>query len=156
MNRIGNTIRTDETERLRIGIAVEEALNNAYFHGNLEIGRTVGEVDQQKYAELAVKRRSESPYCERKIHVRVKISRDEAVFIVRDEGPGFDTLQLPVSVDLEDQGRPAGRGIPLMRSIMDELTYNATGNEVTLIKRRAPEPVEGEEYDEEDDADDEL
>jgi hypothetical protein len=27
-----------------------------------------------------------------------------------------------------------------MRTIMDEVAYNDTGNEVTLIKRRAPEP----------------
>jgi anti-sigma regulatory factor (Ser/Thr protein kinase) len=29
-----------------------------------------------------------------------------------------------------------GRGIWLMRSLMDDVSYNETGNEVTLIKRR--------------------
>ena len=41
--------------------------------------------------------------------------------------------------------RGAGRGIELMDSIMDDVTYNAKGNEVTLIKRRAPEPAAGAE-----------
>ena len=35
-----------------------------------------------------------------------------------------------------------GRGIKLMRSIMDEVRFNAAGNEVTLTKRRALETLE--------------
>ena len=101
----------------------------------------MGEVDQQKYAELAAERGLQSPYCERRIHVEADISREAAVLTVCDEGPGFNTTELPETVDLEDQDRPAGRGIPLMLSIMDEVNYNLTGNKVTLIKRRAPEQM---------------
>jgi hypothetical protein len=32
-----------------------------------------------------------------------------------------------------------------MRTIMDEVNYNARGNEVTLIKRRAPESIPEED-----------
>ena len=38
--------------------------------------------------------------------------------------------------------RPTGRGITLMRTIMDEVRYNDAGNEVTLVKHCAPEPDE--------------
>ena len=36
----------DETERLRVGTALHEALTNAYYHGNLEIGASVAHFDQ--------------------------------------------------------------------------------------------------------------
>jgi anti-sigma regulatory factor (Ser/Thr protein kinase) len=36
-----------------------------------------------------------------------------------------------------DAERAAGRGLILMRTIMDEAHHNDAGNEVTLVKRRA-------------------
>jgi CheY-like chemotaxis protein len=127
----------DETERLRVGLALEEALANAYYHGNLEVARTLGKADRQAYEELANKRQSEAPYQQRRIHVAARISRQEAVFVIRDEGPGFDVGALPTTM-LPDPERGSGRGIVLMRTIMDEVRYNAAGNEVTLLKRRTP------------------
>jgi CheY-like chemotaxis protein/anti-sigma regulatory factor (Ser/Thr protein kinase) len=124
----------DETERLRVGVALEEALNNAYYHGNLEIFSNGGVRDRKRYEELARVRSSESPYCDRMIHVQVRVSPSEATFTVRDEGHGFDVSQwLNGHQDTSDPS--FGRGIVLMRSIMDEVTYNDVGNEVTLVKR---------------------
>jgi CheY-like chemotaxis protein len=131
----------DETERLRVGVALEEALTNAYYHGNLEVGAALGKADRAAYEELAQRRRWESPYQERHIRVSAKISRTAAEFVIRDEGPGFDISQLPTDAGLPDAERSAGRGVILMRMIMDEVSYNPAGNEVTMIKRRAPEMV---------------
>jgi anti-sigma regulatory factor (Ser/Thr protein kinase) len=130
----------DETERLRVGIAVEEALRNAYYHGNLEVGRAVGAVNHKAYHELARQRNLELPYRDRRIYVRARVSRSEAVFVIRDDGPGFDPTQLPPAVDVGESARLPGRGLNLMRSIMDEVTFNAAGNEVSLRKRAVNEP----------------
>ena len=54
--------------------------------------------------------------------------------MIRDEGPGFDPASIPNPTDPEYLERPSGRGMLLMRSFMDELTYNDTGNEVTMVK----------------------
>ena len=135
----------DETERLRVSLALEEALTNAYYHGNLEIGAAVASADREVYTALAEQRLAEAPYRDRRIHVAITVSRNEAVFVVRDQGPGFDVKRLPADANLPDADQGAGRGVILMRTIMDEVTYNAAGNEVTLIKRRAPEsPAESE------------
>src|SRR5262249_47761871 len=124
----------DETERLRVGIALEEALANAYYHGNLQLAADGDVRDRKRYEELARQRSLEPPYRDRRIHVRARISREQAVFVIRDEGPGFDTARLPqTGITASEQGY--GRGILLMRTIMDEVTYNAAGNEVTLVKR---------------------
>jgi CheY-like chemotaxis protein/anti-sigma regulatory factor (Ser/Thr protein kinase) len=125
----------DETERLRVGIAVEEALSNACYHGNLELAASGSGVDRKGYDELARQRSLEPPYCNRHIHIRAHITRSEAVFVIRDEGPGFDSKRFLPASRLADADKGFGRGITLMRSVMDEVTYNAAGNEVTLVKR---------------------
>ena len=52
--------------------------------------------------------------------------------MIRDEGPGFNASLLPDPAEPESHSRFSGRGIILMRTIMDEVRYNADGNEVTL------------------------
>jgi anti-sigma regulatory factor (Ser/Thr protein kinase) len=75
--------------------------------------------------------------------VGCRITRDEAEFTVRDDGRGFDAAHLPAGDGLA--GQPGiGRGLTLMRSIMDDVSYNPAGNEVRLLKRRAPEEPEEE------------
>ena len=134
----------DETERLRVGIALEEALNNSYYHGNMEVSANGGPRDRKSYEHLAEQRSAESPYCDRTINVHVWISPAEARFVIRDEGPGFAWQQ-----HLDHQVSPTqqsfGRGIVLMRSSMDEVSYNEQGNEVTLVKRSVS--VDEEEVD---------
>ena len=131
----------DETERLRVGIALEAALSNAYYHGNLELGQAGRAENRRNYDELANQRSFEKPYRERKIRVRTTISRDEAVFIIREDGPGFDAESyLPTDDNMADQ--TAGRGLRLMFAVMDEVSFNEAGNEVTLVKRRVCEEVD--------------
>ena len=129
----------DETERLRTGIAVEEALMNAYYHGNLEVGAVVDKPNHENYFRAAEERRAQSPYAERAIHIRVQISREEARFTIRDDGPGFNSTDLPSPSEMAVLEHAVGRGIVLMRTFMDEVTYNERGNEVTLVKRRFEE-----------------
>jgi len=130
----------DETERLRVGVALEEALQNAYYHGNLEIGEGTSKADCE---QLAGERLTETPYRDRRVRATIKVSRTEAIFIIRDDGSGFDVSKLPTGADLPADDRAAGRGVVLMRSIMDEVRYNEAGNEVTLV-RRAARPTLGD------------
>jgi len=127
--------------RLQIGVALKEALLNALFHGNLEIGGEMpqeaeDELLQEKDLSLVERRRSELPYRDRRVRVDVKVSREEARFFIRDQGPGFDVAAVPHCGDSEALEAERGRGLSLMRAFMDELTFNAAGNEVTMIKRR--------------------
>ncbi len=134
----------DEMECTRVGVALQEALTNALFHGNLEISSRLREVDDRVFFELAAKRRTEFPYSHRYIEVDCWASREEGTFVVRDEGPGFDTRQLPDPTNPANLVKPSGRGVMLMRSFMDEVIYNSKGNEVLMRKRR-PESALAEE-----------
>ncbi len=149
VNHLQQSIRcvklSDEMERLRVGIALEEALLNAFYHGNLEISSELRELEDSSYEELAQVRCQEDPYRERRIFVDVNLTRNEATYVIRDEGPGFDHAGLDDPRDAANLDRPSGRGVMLMNTFMDEVRYNHIGNEVTLIKRSDVEAAEDDE-----------
>jgi CheY-like chemotaxis protein len=123
-------------ECLRLGVALEEALLNAFYHGNLEVSSQLREEDHRAYHDLAEKRCQQMPYKDRRIHVQVRVTRTQAMYRIRDEGPGFDPSTLPDPTDPANLDRPCGRGLLLMRTFMDNVIYNDKGNEVTLFKDR--------------------
>lgn len=126
----------DRTDRLRIGTALEEALLNAMYHGNLEVSSELKEQDHQAFYTLADQRRQSVPWIHRRIYVRCWVTPQEAKFSIRDDGKGFDPSTLPDPTDPENLARPFGRGVMLMRAFMDEVSYNSMGNEVTLRRNR--------------------
>jgi CheY-like chemotaxis protein/anti-sigma regulatory factor (Ser/Thr protein kinase) len=130
-----------EGERLRAGVALEEALLNAAYHGNLEVSSELREHDHSAYYDLARQRARQSPFCDRGILVDVDLCEDRIRYIVRDEGPGFDPKTLPDPTDPANLDRPCGRGLLLMRTFMDDVDYNHSGNEVTLIKYATIRPA---------------
>ena len=132
-----------DAERNRISVALEEALANALYHGNLEIGSELRERDLPAYYQTIAIRRGQSPYRERRIVVEAEFSTERAVFVIRDEGAGFDPATLPDPTDPANLTRPSGRGILLMRAFMDEVVYNAAGNSVALIKNRQTKQESG-------------
>jgi CheY-like chemotaxis protein len=139
----------DDSDVIRVCIALEESLRNAMFHGNLEISSEIREGDPQAYAELLTERLSASPWRDRRLFVNVRLSRTGGTFVVRDEGPGFDPASLPDPTDPANLERVSGRGLLLMRTFMDEVRFNATGNEVTMIKHcggngAVPHPDKGQ------------
>ncbi len=127
----------DATECQRISTALDEALTNAYYHGNLEVRSEIREHDGGGYRRLAEERRHAPPYRDRRIRVRVNLTSDEARFVIEDGGKGFDVGAVPDPTLPENLGRPSGRGIFLMKTFLDDVQYNETGNRVTLLKRRS-------------------
>ena len=125
----------DEATGIRVCVALEEAINNAMFHGNLELGSELRDMDRRRYREFVEQRRRADPYCHRRTYVAARFSRAQAIFVVRDEGPGFNPSCLPDPTEPVNLEKPSGRGLLLMRTFMDEVRFNNSGNEVTLIKR---------------------
>lgn len=100
----------DAARKLRFNfrVSLTEALANAMIYGNGD--------DPSK-------------------RVRVEVSVAEAALRARvtDQGNGFNPRILPDPTRPENIQRPCGRGIFLMRQLMDEVHYNDQGNAVTLI-----------------------
>jgi len=126
----------DRNGRIRLGVALEEALLNGVYHGNLEVSSSLKQDGYDAFNRLAAQRRRQEPYCHRRLHVHVKLDSEQAVFVIRDEGPGFDLSTVPDPTDPENLLSPSGRGLLLIRMFMDDIKYNGAGNELTMIKRR--------------------
>lgn len=131
----------DETGRIRVGIALEEALLNALYHGNLELTSEALHDARSSMLEsdgpnLIEQRCGQQPYRDRRIHMQISVSADEAQFTVRDEGKGFDHGSVPDPTDPANLERESGRGLLLMKTFMDDVQYSNGGNEVKLTKRR--------------------
>jgi len=104
---------------LRVGLA--EALANAMLYGN---GR-----DPSK-------------------RVKVEVAFHDATITARvtDEGTGFDPLAVPDPTCPANLLKANGRGIFLMRKLLDEVYFNDRGNSVTLVLR-LPEGAPDEQPD---------
>lgn len=126
----------EPADRMQISTALEEALVNALHHGNLELDSELREEDYDMYYQLAEQRCGMEPYCHRKLFIDVEFDPQNARFVIRDEGKGFDPHKLPDPTDPLNIERPYGRGLLLMQTFMNHVEYNETGNQVTLVKQR--------------------
>jgi len=132
----------DARVRIQLAVAFEQAFLNAIYHGNLEIGYDELTEERERIARgqsprLIESRRSMPPYGDRRVHVDLHVSCDEARIVVRDEGPGFDVAALPDWNDPAELETTGGHGLTLMRAFTDELRFNKKGNEVTLVRWRS-------------------
>lgn len=101
----------DRTSVFAIKLALEEALSNAFKHGNRN--------DPKKGVTLSF-----------------QVKKDAIVIEVEDEGEGFDLSTVPDPTATENLEIPCGRGITLMRAYMSEVTFEPPGNKVRLVYTR--------------------
>jgi serine/threonine-protein kinase RsbW len=98
---------------LNVPVALTEALSNAILRGNAD--------DPSKH-----------------VHVRASVDENRLVVEVRDEGKGFDLDACTVEVSVDTVEREDGRGLFLMRNLMDrvECVSARRGNTVRLTLNR--------------------
>ena len=96
-----------------VELALREALNNAVLHGN--------RLDPGKLVQV---------YC------RCELGKGVFV-VVKDQGEGFDPNAIPDPLAAENFKAENGRGILLMKSQMDEVSFECEGAEAHMCKRCA-------------------
>lgn len=127
----------DETEVVRLGVALHEAMRNAIHHGNLELDSELRQENPDEYYRAADVRRHQPPYRDRRVRVTASESPGESRYVIADQGPGFDTQRTSYNPhNNSDLMRNSGRGLFLIRTFMDEVRFNERGNEITMIHRR--------------------
>ncbi len=119
----------------RVGVVLQEAVSNAIHHGNLELDSELRQEDESVYYSLAAVRRQREPYAGRQVRVLASLSREEVRFTVADDGNGFDFEKLFDPAAEVHLDRIGGRGLLLIRSFMDEVSFNERGNEITMALR---------------------
>jgi len=94
-------------------VAVQEALANAIVHGC-----------KNDLSQI--------------VHCRVECNESAIAITVRDPGPGFDLASLPDPTSVENVAEEHGRGIFLLRSLMDEVCFEDGGRQLQMRKLRRP------------------
>jgi len=127
-------------EKQLLQVSLIEAINNAIFHGNLEISsRIKDEKNADSFAafiRLAKQRVEITPYRERKLTVEYSLDEERVAFTLTDDGCGFDYRSLPDPTNPDNFHNPSGRGLLMIRTFCDEVFWNETGNRISLIKYR--------------------
>ena len=78
----------------------------------------------------------------KRVRVELRTFPGQVRVRVSDQGDGFDPETVPDPRLPENLILPDGRGVFLMRALMDEVRFNRTGNAVTLVLRERPDTVD--------------
>ncbi|HTY35694.1 MAG TPA: ATP-binding protein [Bacteroidota bacterium] len=110
LQEINSAARLDDGTYYRLLVAGTEAVNNGILHGNKSDPR-------------------------KKVSVVCTVNSDELVFRVHDQGRGFKPEDVPDPLEEKNLLKTSGRGIFLMRSLMDKVSFKVTkeGTEVELV-----------------------
>ena len=144
--KIRNDLRpfgfADENELVQIAMALDEAFMNAVVHGNLEVPSHLrSEDDGNPYRLLIEERKTQAPYCDRRVFFHLSADRGGTQMTIRDEGPGFDPSSIADPTDPQNLQNMGGRGLMLINAFMTDVYHNPTGNEITMVKRAAVDGV---------------
>lgn len=140
--QIGMMRLLDESQMTRVSVAIYESLTNAIYHGNLELDSELRQDDESVFYRLADERRLDPRFAVRRVHLAARLSVDEVRVVIRDDGPGFKPAEVCDPTHEINVDRIGGRGLLLIRSFMDEVSYNSKGNEISMVKRASPRPPE--------------
>jgi len=110
LDEIKKSESLSEDDESEFRLVLEEALTNAIQHGN--------DYDTS-------------------LQVQIKITLENFLLTitVSDQGVGFDYNALPNPLWEEKQLKTSGRGIFLIKKIADEVKFNSSGSEITIIKK---------------------
>ena len=106
-NDIAKKMGLSEDKHDNLSIAVTEAVGNAIVHGNKR--------DPKK-----------------KVRIQVEISNDRVKISVTDQGTGFNPDDLADPLDPDNLLRESGRGIFILKALMDDVSWDFSPTGTTL------------------------
>ncbi len=112
LEKVGKRAKLNETQFNKLLVAATEAVNNGIIHGNKR--------DPKKKVTLT---------CE--LESLVLIIR------VQDEGPGVDPASIPDPLAEENLMRENGRGVFLMKSLMDNVEFERVPEGSAVVMKMA-------------------
>lgn len=112
LRKVNRVAKLDKEQFNKLLVVTTEAVNNGILHGNKQ--------DTEKHVTLTCN-----------VHVEILQIR------IHDEGAGFDAESLPDPLAQENLFREHGRGVFLMRSLMDSVAFERSkhGSDVIMTMR---------------------
>ncbi|MGL1890252.1 MAG: cyclic nucleotide-binding domain-containing protein [Spirochaetaceae bacterium] len=122
--------------KMFLQLVLSEMIVNGIEHGNcgisydeksefLEKGLNIVDLIAHKCKDPAVARK--------RVYFEWSVNNDETIFVIRDEGEGFDVDKLKARIEAEGSMALHGRGIKMAVKIAKEIRYNKKGNRLKLV-----------------------
>ena len=108
LKTIGKTVHLDEIQFHKLMVSLTEAVNNAIVHGNRSLPG-------------------------KKVQVKCELLPGWILIMIQDEGKGFRPEKVGNPLAKENLLRESGRGIFLMRTLMDKVEFEV-GKSGTLVR----------------------
>jgi len=111
VEKVAAEMKLIEEEAYNLAISVSEAVANAIIHGN--------KFDKNK-----------------KVKINIFIENNRVTVKVKDQGSGFNPKELNNPIDPENVSKEFGRGVFILRNLMDTVDFNfvKSGTEVIFTK----------------------
>ena len=111
VEKVAAKMKLIEEEAYNLAISVSEAVANAIIHGN--------KFDKNK-----------------KVKISIFIENNRVTVKVKDQGSGFNPKELNNPIDPENVSKEFGRGVFILRNLMDTVDFNfvKSGTEVIFSK----------------------
>ena len=136
VKNIKNFFNNDDEVKL-YSMVIYEAIFNAIEHGNLHIiyEQKKKWIKEGVYRDNLFALMKEDYAVNSKIHFTSTLENNTLITIIEDEGDGFNPDKQFNLQTKDDLVRENGRGLILIKSYFDSVTYNEKGNKITLIKK---------------------
>ncbi len=101
-------LNLDKNQINAVGMAVSEAVSNSIIHGNKS--------DPKK-----------------KVTIKITKNKNDIEISLKDEGEGFNPNNIPDPTLPENLMKESGRGIHIMRTVLDDVIYKFSSQGTELI-----------------------
>ena len=128
-------------KKMHLQIALAELIVNAIEHGNCGISyeeKSKALADGISAIDLISRKCKDPVINAKKVRFNWEIKQNESIFIIEDEGKGFDVKLHIKKILKQDNLSLHGRGIRMAASFAHKIQYNTKGNQVAIVIRHDP------------------
>jgi len=123
-------------DKMHLQLALSELIFNGIEHGHC--GITFDEKSAylnsgKSVIDLVIEKSQDPKIAAKRVHFEWETDPDKSVFIIRDEGNGFDVTKIRQKVNDNDPFSQHGRGLMMAENICESVEYNKKGNKVTVV-----------------------
>lgn len=117
-----------------VSYLMERAMEVGFAHDRLRLNLRVGITEALANAMLYGCRGPDT-----RVSLLAEFTPEQITVRVTDQGSGFDPTSVEDPTTPANIRRPGGRGIFLIRQMMDQVEFNEDGNSITMILFRSPQ-----------------
>ncbi len=122
-------------KKMHLQLVLAELIVNGIEHGNCGVSydeKTDFMLNGGSVVELVAEKCRIKRIAQKMVRLEWETRADHTKYIIRDEGEGFDVEALQEKLRNQDDYSLHGRGIRMARQLSKEISYNKTGNQVTI------------------------